>query len=335
MTTETSSLPHPLLEVEDLRKEFRARRLFGKGRAVTAAERVSFRLDRGRALALVGESGSGKSTVARILLRLERPDGGRILLDGQDILVREPHKATLRYRRRVQMVFQDPFASLNPAHPVSHHLARPLLRHRRVPASQVRGRSLELLAVVGLEPAAEFIDRRPHELSGGQRQRVAIARALAVDPDLLVADEPTSMLDVSIRMDILNLLARLKEERGLALLLITHDLASARLLSDRILVLFRGRVVEDGETADVIDRPAHPYTRALLAALDLEGAASRADSVRGAASASPVGCPFSTRCPDASSICRESDPEPRAVDGRRVRCHLYPALPAGAEDRPR
>jgi peptide/nickel transport system ATP-binding protein len=326
VTADTRSLPHPLLEVQDLRKVFRPRTLLGKGRPVTAAERVSFRLDRGCAVALVGESGSGKSTVARILLRLERPDGGRIVLDGQDILVREPHKASLQYRRRVQMVFQDPFASLNPAHTVAHHLARPLLRHRRVPASQVRSRSLELLGTVGLEPAAEFIDRRPHELSGGQRQRVAIARALAVDPDLLVADEPTSMLDVSIRMDILNLLSRLKSERRLALLLITHDLASARLLSDRILVLFRGRVVEDGETADVIARPLHPYTRALLAALDLEGATRGDESPRTVVSVPPVGCPFSGRCPEAAPLCRESDPEPRVVEGRRVRCHLYPAV---------
>jgi len=311
-----------------VRKTFVSRGLFRAPRRVVAARDVSFRIDRGEAVALVGESGSGKSTLARILLRLEAPDGGEILLEGEDVLRREPRRASLGYRGRVQMVFQDPFGSLNPVHDVEHHLLRPLLRHGRARAADARATALELLRTVGLEPAREFIHRHPYELSGGQRQRVAIARALAVEPDLLVADEPTSMLDVSIRMGVLNLLARLKRERGLAILLITHDLASARYLADRVLVLFRGRVVEDGPSDALVDSPAHPYTRALLASIAEEGTGTTpaAERRRTAPTGGPAadGCPFAPRCPEVLDICRTADPAPRNVEGRRVRCHLYP-----------
>ncbi|OGF14503.1 MAG: hypothetical protein A2W00_04855 [Candidatus Eisenbacteria bacterium RBG_16_71_46] len=315
----------PLLEVRDLRKTFSSKRMFAQARAVTAARDVCFRIDRGEAVALVGESGSGKSTIARILLRLETADRGEILLSGEGVLAREPRHASLGYRRRVQMVFQDPFGSLNSIHSVAHHLMRPLLRHHRVAPAGARARAIELLRTVGLEPAEEFIDRHPYELSGGQRQRVAVARALAVEPEVLVADEPTSMLDVSIRAGILGLLAQLKRERGLAILLITHDLASARFLCDRILVLFRGRVVEDGPSAALVEAPAHPYTRALLASIasgtQKQAAASRDRETAGGEAAQ--GCPFAARCPDVMDVCRASDPAPRAVAGRQVRCHLY------------
>jgi len=277
----------PLLEVRRLRKEFTSGGLFRRARRMVAVADVSFEVRRGEAVALVGESGSGKSTIARMLLRLSRPDGGEIRLDGVDVLAGEPRGASLAYRGRVQMVFQDPFGSLNPVHDVAHHLTRPLVRRGRVgglepagtagahpetplrPAGRaaLRERALTLLRTVGLEPAEDYLERHPSELSGGQRQRVAIARALAVEPDLLVADEPTSMLDVSIRTGILNLLARLKRERGLGIILITHDLASARYLADRIMVLHRGRIVEDGPSRAVVSAPAHPYTRALLAAI--------------------------------------------------------------------
>ena len=186
---------------------------------------------------------------------------------------------------------------------------------------------LELLRTVGLDPPEEFIARYPHELSGGQRQRVAIARALAVDPDLLVADEPTSMLDVSIRMGVLNLLAQLKRDRGLSILLITHDLASARYLADRILVLYRGRLVEDGPSEQIVSAPAHPYTRALLASIaetaPRAALALPANEPRG--HAADVGCPFAARCPDRMDICWITDPGPRRLGERSVRCHLYPA----------
>ena len=256
----------PLLEVRGLRKTYSTGGLFTRGRTVVAAEDVGFRIHRGEAVALVGESGSGKSTIARLLLRLEAADSGAALLDGVDVFAREPRRASRGYRRRVQMVFQDPFGSLNPAHDVEHHLVRPAARLGGAGAD-ARERALALLRTVGLEPAEEFIHRHPYELSGGQRQRVAIARSLAADPDLLVADEPTSMLDVSIRMGILKLLVQLKRERGLAILLITHDLASARFLADRILVLHRGRIVEEGPSETVVRSPAHEYTRALLAAI--------------------------------------------------------------------
>lgn len=327
--TTTSPSPDtqpPLLEVRNLHKTFVSKGLFQPKREVVAARDVSFTLRRGEAVALVGESGSGKSTVARLLLRLEKADGGHVLLDGEDVLAREKRHASLAYRGRVQMVFQDPFGSLNPVHSIAHHLERPLLRHKKATKAEARQKAVELLKTVGLEPAEDFVHRHPYELSGGQRQRVAIARALAVDPDLLVADEPTSMLDVSIRMGVLNLLAGLKDERRLAILLITHDLASARYLADRVLVLFQGRVVEDGPADRVVEAPAHPYTQALLSAI-----AGSADQRKDAApdgdkpAHSAGGCPFAGRCPEVMDICHEDDPAPRPHDDRRVRCHLYPA----------
>ncbi len=326
-----------LLDVRGLRKTFSSSGMFARRTEVCAARDVSFALRPGEAIALVGESGSGKSTIAKMLLRLEQPDGGEILLGGEDMLRREPSRATLAYRRRVQMVFQDPFGSLNPVHSVAHHIERPLLRHgaaaqpggprTAIPAGELRGRVLELLRTVGLEPPEDFVSRFPHELSGGQRQRVAIARALAVGPEVLVADEPTSMLDVSIRMGVLNLLASLKRERRLAILLITHDLASARYLADRILVLYRGRLVEDGPSETIVSSPRHPYTRALLASI--AGSESPAAPPRtGGAVPEPAGCPFAARCPQRMDVCARTDPEPREVDGRMVRCHLEPAAMA-------
>ncbi len=346
MSTAPSSSAPPLLEVRNLRKVFIARGLFSKAAPVTAAEDVSFRVKQGEAVAVVGESGSGKSTVARMILRLEQADGGEILLDGEDVLSREPRRASLAYRRRVQMVFQDPFGSLNPVHDIAHHIERPLLRHkqslnpsrdiahhverpltklRRFRAGDVRAHAIELLRTVGLEPAEEFIDRMPYELSGGQRQRVAIARALAVDPDLLVADEPTSMLDVSIRMDILTLLERLKRERKLAILLITHDLASARYLADRVLVLFHGRLVEDGPANDIVTRPIHPYTRALLSSIADTGAiAATGEVAKEEREATTTGCPFAHRCGDVRDVCWREQPASHSYGDRRVRCHLDP-----------
>lgn len=339
----------PLLDVRGLRKEFVSGRMFGRAKRVVAVHDVSFTVGRGEAVALVGESGSGKSTIARMLVRLAQPDGGEIRLDGDDVLTREPRGASLAYRGRVQMIFQDPFGSLNPVHSVAHHLERPLVRHGRTGAlnptrkvadqlagplertaatgrDALRARMIELLRTVGLEPAEEMLARHPYELSGGQRQRVAIARALAVQPDLLVADEPTSMLDVSIRIGVMNLLRRLKREQGLGIILITHDLASARYLADRILVLYRGRIVEDGPSRAVVAGPAHPYTRALLASIADAGVGLAAPV---APTAAPVvragGCPFAPRCPEVHDRCRAEEPTPRSLDDdRRVRCHLYP-----------
>jgi peptide/nickel transport system ATP-binding protein len=262
-STSTSTLATvPVLELVGVSKTFPAGGFPARRRSVL--EDVSFNVRDGEIVALVGESGSGKSTLARIILRLERADGGALKLEGRNVLVTEPRHASLAYRARVQMVFQDPFASLNPAHRIRHHLARPLLLHGRARPVDVRARTLDLLESVGLHPAADFADRYPHSLSGGQRQRVAVARALAAGPRVIIADEPTSMLDASTRVGVLDLLRRLTREHGIAILFITHDLATARHLSDRVVVLAGGRVVEQGATASVFESPAHAYTRQLL-----------------------------------------------------------------------
>ncbi|PZR55043.1 ABC transporter ATP-binding protein [Xylanimonas oleitrophica] len=248
-----------VLELSHVTKRYRVR---GAG-DMLALDDVSVTIASGRTVALVGQSGSGKSTIAKIITQLERATSGQVLLDGAPVPRRG--RALRRYRQQVRMVFQDPFASLNPYHTVRHHLERPLRLDHVVPAEEVEAEVHRLLERVRLDPAAT-VDRRPHELSGGQRQRVAIARALASRPSLLVADEPVSMLDVSIRLGVLNLLADLQRERDLGVLYITHDLATARHFSDEIVVLHRGRVVERGPADDVILRPQHEYTQALLAA---------------------------------------------------------------------
>jgi peptide/nickel transport system ATP-binding protein len=238
----------------------------GGGRAVVhAVENVSLALPEARVTAVVGESGSGKSTLARLLCRLIRPTSGQLLFDGRPVA--SSGRRRREYARQVQMVLQDPFSSLNPVHEIRYHLARPLQVHGLVPP----GVSLDdaiasLLERVALSPADQFLHKYPHELSGGQRQRVAIARALAVRPRVLLADEPVSMLDVSIRLGILNLLGDLRDRERLAILYITHDIASARYLADTIVVMYAGQVVESGPAQAITDQPAHPYTQLLLSA---------------------------------------------------------------------
>ncbi|WP_223624474.1 ABC transporter ATP-binding protein [Microbacterium sp. EST19A] len=248
-----------LLEFQNVSKRYRVR-----GSApLLALDDVSFTLRDRQTIALVGQSGSGKSTIAKILTQLETPTSGSVLLDGKPIPRRG--RGLRRYRQQLRMVFQDPFASLNPAHSIRYHVERPLRLDAVVPSDQVESEVRRLLEKVRLDADA-VIDRRPHELSGGQRQRVAIARALASRPSLLVADEPVSMLDVSIRLGVLTLLADLQREEGLGVLYITHDLATARHFSDEIMVLHHGKVVEHGIADDVILNPQHPYTRELRAA---------------------------------------------------------------------
>ncbi|MFC0622509.1 ABC transporter ATP-binding protein [Kribbella deserti] len=248
------------LEVRNLQKKYHLRGGW-RGRQLTAVKDVSFTLEPGKTVALVGQSGSGKSTVAKLLLQLERPSGGEILLDGEPVRRRD----LTSYRQTVQMVFQDPFASLNPYHSIAHHLARPLRLHGKGrTASEIENGVHRLLERVRLTPAEVVAARRPHELSGGQRQRVAIARALAPEPGILIADEPVSMLDVSIRLGVLNLLAELQREENLGVLYITHDLATARHFSDEILVMYQGEIVERGPSDQVILDPQHEYTRLLL-----------------------------------------------------------------------
>jgi len=243
------------IDVQGVSKTYRVR---GAG-SIDALSDVSFTLSSGQTIGMVGQSGSGKSTVAKILTQMERPTSGQVLLDGEPIPTRG---AALRaYRQQLRMVFQDPFASLNPYHSIRHHVERPLVLSGVVPRDEVDAEVHRLLAKVQLDAAVA--DRRPHELSGGQRQRVAIARALAPRPALLVADEPVSMLDVSLRMGVLSLLSDIQAQDGLGVLYITHDLATARYFSDEIIVLNQGRVVEHGSADDVILRPRHPYTREL------------------------------------------------------------------------
>lgn len=250
------------LEFRSVTKEYRLRGGF-RSRTLTAVDGVDFRIEAGRTTALVGQSGSGKSTIAKLILQLERPTRGQILLDGSPI--RRRGAGLIAYRSAVQMVFQDPFASLNPYHTVFHHLARPLVLHGKARGeAEVSRRVGALLERVQLEP--RIARRKPHELSGGQRQRVAIARALAPQPRILIADEPVSMLDVSIRLGVLNLLAELQREEDLGVLYITHDLATARHFSDEILVMYRGEIVERGPADDVILSPKHEYTKLLAEA---------------------------------------------------------------------
>ncbi|MBK7822885.1 MAG: ABC transporter ATP-binding protein [Tessaracoccus sp.] len=248
---------------------------------IKALDDVSFVLESHQTIGLVGQSGSGKSTIAKILTGLEVPTRGEVLLDGAPIPRRG--KGLRKYRQQLRMVFQDPFASLNPYHTIRHHLARPLLLDNVVPKDEIEKEVRRLLTRVRLE-ADSVIDRRPHELSGGQRQRVAIARALASRPTLLVADEPVSMLDVSIRLGVLNLLADLQREEGLGVLYITHDLATARHFSDEIIVLNQGRIVEHGPADDVILKPQDPYTKSLRnASPDPEKHFAQATSILGGA----------------------------------------------------
>ncbi|MBS0025671.1 ABC transporter ATP-binding protein, partial [Microbacterium paraoxydans] len=252
------------LEARNLVKDFQLRSGF-RTSVLHAVKDVSFTIEAGKTVALVGESGSGKSTIARMLMKLEAPTSGSILLDGVESATRG--RGLERYRSEVQMVFQDPFASLNPFHTIVHHLERPIrLHHPKLSGSEVRARAVELLERVRLTPGESFAQRRPHELSGGQRQRVAIARALAPGARFIVADEPVSMLDVSIRLGVLNLLADLQREENLGVLYITHDLATARHFSDEIMVLYKGDVVERGPADQVILHPQHEYTKTLLAA---------------------------------------------------------------------
>jgi ABC-type glutathione transport system ATPase component len=249
------------LEINDVTKEYR-----GRGGTVTAVDHVSFTIEPGAAVGLVGASGSGKSTLAKLITGSERPTSGTVRYGGT--AVERLRSAGLRaYHSDVQMVFQDPYGALNPLHTVGYTLMRPCQNYLRMSAADAHARVTELLETVGLTPAEQFVGKLPHQLSGGQRQRVVIARALACDPDVIVADEPVSMLDVSLRAGVLRLLRQLRADRGLSLLYITHDLLSARVVTDRILVLNAGRVVESGPTRDVLRNPQHEYTRQLLDAV--------------------------------------------------------------------
>ena len=320
------------LSADGLGKDFR----LGRSHVLHAARDVSISLYRSAVVSLVGESGSGKSTVARLLAGQERPTAGTIRLD--DIPVHlSGRRAFRRYKSEVQMVFQDPFASLNPAHTVRYHIERPLHLHRHsLSRQQVHEQAAALLEQVRLSPADKYLAKYPHELSGGQRQRVAFARALAANPRVLLADEPVSMLDVSIRLEMLALLDDLRTRFQLAMLYITHDIASARYFADEVLVMYAGQIVERGPAESVTQQPAHPYTQLLVSSApdpDNLGGALRNRAKRNlsngngavgasAGSAPPVGCSFSPRCPFADDRCR-------ARLRHSSRSHRPGPLPAG------
>jgi oligopeptide/dipeptide ABC transporter ATP-binding protein len=313
-----------ILRAENLVRIYRVR---GSGQLLTAVAGVSLTLHRGETVGIVGESGCGKSTLARLLVRLEDPTSGRIELEGKDIT---GHRgADLRaVRRRIQLVFQDPYASLNPRLTVGRTLEEVIQVHRLRPRSQRLARVEELLQMVGLSPA--FAARYPHELSGGQRQRVGIARALAVEPDVIVLDEPVSALDVSVRSGIMNLLARLRDELNVAYVFISHDLAMVRHISDRIAVMYLGRVVEMGPWEPVSDRPLHPYTLALQQAIPIADpeieSGRRVEPLAGEVpdpANPPPGCPFHPRCPLAEDICQEVLPKLALLAGdHSAACHV-------------
>ena len=330
-----------LLEARRLTKHYhvhgarRSRR--GRRLAVHAVEQVSLALPADGITAVVGESGSGKSTLARMLARLVPPTSGQILLDGREVPASA--KGRREYARDVQMVLQDPFSSLNPVHDVRYHLARPLIVHGTARRAALDEAIAGLLARVALTPPAGFIGKYPHELSGGQRQRVAIARALAARPRILLADEPVSMLDVSIRLGVLNLLADLRSQNHLAILYITHDIASARYLADSIMVMYAGQRVESGPAATVTDEPAHPYTRLLLnAAPDPDRAEPPVLADRGSPPSlvnPPGGCRFHPRCPHAMAVCAERVPPDFEVStGHVSACWLHATDLTGGQSRP-
>jgi peptide/nickel transport system ATP-binding protein len=308
----------PLLVVDGLRKYFATAR----GGTVKAIEDVSFAVPRNRIVGLVGESGSGKTTVGRCVLRLIVPTAGRVAFDGVE-LGGLSRREMLALRRRMQIVFQDPFSSLNPRMTVASTLGEALNTHKLARGAARRARIGELLQLVGLHP--DHARRYPHEFSGGQRQRIGIARALAVQPEFLVADEPVSALDVSVQAQILNLLQELQATLGLSMLFISHDLAVVEYLCDEIVVMYLGRVMERGPSRTVYTRPRHPYTKALLATAPVPNPKARRARIllQGdipSPLSPPSGCVFRTRCPHAVAACAEIVPPVVAVDGRLVAC---------------
>lgn len=322
----------PLVRAEDVEVHFtKPRGLFARD-VIHAVNGVSLRIDAGETVGLVGESGSGKSTLGRALLRLVDPTRGTVHFEGRDI-TRLGERELRPIRRRMQIVFQDPYGSLNPRMTIGEAIAEPLLVHRIAPnARAARERAAELLAKVGL--GADRLDRHPHEFSGGQRQRIVIARALAVEPRFIVCDEPVAALDVSVQAQVVNLLRDLAEELGLAYLFVAHDLSVVRFISQRIAVMYLGRIVELATTDALFESPAHPYTKALLAAVPIadparaRDAASRKLTVLPGEPPSPLtlprGCAFHPRCPIAErGRCDVETPVLRDVgDGHRVACHL-------------
>jgi peptide/nickel transport system ATP-binding protein/oligopeptide transport system ATP-binding protein len=321
-----------LLDVKNLVKHFVAdRSMFGRPTAfIRAVDGVSFSVDAGETLALVGESGCGKSTVSRLVLRLIEPDSGHISFEGRDLLALDVNELRA-FRRDAQIIFQDPYASLNPRMTVSQILSEPLALHDLVPPPRRRERVEELLRLVGLEP--RFARRYPHEFSGGQRQRIAIARALAVEPKLIICDEPVSALDVSIRSQILNLLRDLQDRLGLAYIFVSHDLAVVKHIADRVAVMNLGGIVETADARALFASPRHPYSRALLSAILVPKPQAKRSRIvlqgeMPSALNPPPACRFHTRCPYVIDRCRVEPPQLKAdAAGHLTACHRTDELP--------
>lgn len=306
-----------LLSIADLSTHFRL-----PDGALRALDGVSLHLDKGETLGIVGESGCGKSTLGKTILRLVEPTSGDIRFDGETITHVPPHKLR-SYRQRAQMVFQDPFASLNPRHSIRHILNAPLIVHgygnRRERARLIE----DIIERVGLDSSA--LDKYPHEFSGGQRQRIGIARALILKPDLVICDEPVSALDLSIQAQTLNLLGRMKADLNLSFIFISHDLSVVRYFTDRVLVMYLGRIVESAPTRQIWSTPRHPYTRALMEAVPSPDRRRHATPIKGDLPSPqdiPQGCRFHPRCPLATDLCRQEDPHLRDFgNGQAVACH--------------
>ena len=315
-----------LLSVSGLKTYFPfGSRWFGKRASVRAVDGVDLRLRRGEILGLVGESGCGKTTLGRSILRLVEPTAGTVRFDGIDVLALGARDLGA-VRRRMQIIFQDPYASLSPRRQIKQIIAEPLLLHRLASKSEIERRVAGFLGDVGLEPY--FMHRYPHEMSGGQRQRIAIARALALEPQFIVADEPVSALDVSIRAQILRILLELRRKKGIALLFISHDLAVVERIADRIAVMYAGRIVEESDAARLMESPMHPYTQALLSSVPVVDPRQRRPRIRLSGETtsrrqSITGCPFAPRCPEVREICREIEPplELKRTE-HRVACHV-------------
>lgn len=304
-----------LLSVSELKKVYEVRKsVFSvKKEIIHAVDGISFDVAKGKTLGIVGESGSGKSTLIRCVLLLERPDSGKIIFDDVDLMsVNRPVMKSLR--KNMQIIFQDPYSSLNPRKRVFNALAEPIMFHGKVKKKDVTGMVVELLRTVGLDE--DFLKKYPHEMSGGQRQRVAIGRALATDPKLLIADEPISSLDVSIQAQIINLFLDIRERSGISMLFVSHDLNIVRFVSDDIIVMYQGRVVEQGAREEVFFNPLHPYTRMLLNASRGERVQSEGNGMRDTVK----GCPYYHKCNMRSSACSQAVPSLLGAGTHKVAC---------------
>ena len=322
--TETTAAKTQVLEAKDLSRHYKVSGgLFGKSGTVRALNGASFTLAAGETLTVVGESGCGKSTLARLVTLIEKPTAGHLKIDGVE--VESASSAQLKdLRQAVQIVFQDPYGSLNPRHKVGNIIQEPLTINSKLSAAERRAKTEAMMARVGLRP--EHYNRYPHMFSGGQRQRIAIARALMLQPKVVILDEPVSALDVSIQAQVLNLLAELQEDFGLAYLFISHDLSVVRHIADKVIVMYLGRAVEQGERQEIFETPRHPYTQALLSATPMADPARRRHRIKLTGELPspldpPSGCAFHPRCPYANSRCQQEAPELLETGGNRVACH--------------